>query len=1322
MTRHFISTFVLSLFLGTASLLDAQTINEIVDAQVIDTLFYNGPKDNRINWAIQNKGDNNPDQEFTSSDQLRQALEDDLLLAFTLGDAAAQIPYAQYQSFFNLYSFFWPDAPSNDEGWNFVTLKGIRDTIFLPWADDEHGWATLFATTRFGEGGGAGVDRLHRVGDGSMFGTGFETLLHEFGHTMPGLWDEYTAGEENCGESANITGATEWADIPWRNWVDPLLPIPTPYTEAYLDEVGAFEGGAYAFFGCQRPTARGCYMGAGGFGEGFGLTLCDPCVQRVICFLYQYVDVIENPFPAEEEIIVTGPETITFSADILHPTPNTQTWEWILNGKVIATGIEEVTLTFGACADYELILAVNDTTEWVRYDEKFADTYPKPNEEHRWLIHQSDVPVYDLTAAANSLPADCTGDATGQIDFQTTGGQAPFSFYAQNADLGNPATNLFAGDYQVQVVDANGCSVPLSVGVEQTPILAPRICSEWVDDHWNLSVVDDQYAAGQLTYQWSTGSQEPMLNNVESGTYTVTVTTSEGCSVERSATVVFENPGLQTTATEYPSQIDASTGRIYLDILGGNPAYEISWREKLNKSLTTENNPVILTGGDFGQFAFDEFCLEDLGNSGGACTENEVTFKLIIDDFGNETTWELLDDNAEILFSGGPYPNNFEEVIEMCLPNGCYEFRIYDDFGDGICCQYGYGGYFFLNQNSEVVLESDFTDPFIPENAFDGSLSSKWQVASSGDEFLGYQLSSPGVVKMYAITSADNDPAADPATWRLEASSDGENWVILDQQTGVAFETRLQRQIFQIPNEIPYAYYRLYIEQNNGANYTQLQELEFVGWYDSDPWRTLPQAQGVEDRLFLPPGIYEYRVKDESLLAVVDSVYIGYANTFLAAGLEVVQLDLCQVGLANPNPNYDYLWLADEEGQDLLGTGTSFQPPLSGNYFVQALRLSDGALSQNTRGFSVQVADLPIVENTGDALTIVDPSPDVTYRWYAENVCGDALAEGSSFVPTANGMYYAAAFAEKDYPEPIDPESLGALVIRMDAADINADGEIDDPLPSSSIYDWAFSNGNQWADGSWFALRANYQNGLPVADFATMWLQRIEEGEGPYWTMLMAYEENPLSFPESAPFEGMRPFFPKNNDNSQIYAESAAQATVNGTTYLNGVEVDPLNSGTEYGKFQILGTVLSQQANQEIFYTDTQWEGKIGELMFFNSPLNESTMLGLSEYLRRKWIGQIDLESPKVGIEWTQTLSVEETPFDEVQVFPNPNIGDLSISGLTEGLVLRIVDPLGKVLLQQRTTARTMQIDIRAFPVGMYYLTLEDAEGQHQYVQTLIKQ
>ena len=189
---------------------------DVLNMQIIDTIQYAGSKDNRINWVIQNRGSS-----FANQAEFVQMYQDDLLRSFTLGDEQEISPYAQYRNFFNLYAVWWPDAPSDDEWWSFNIIKQLRDEIFLPWANNETGWATWFSTTKNGGGGGAGLDRDARVGDGKMYGMGYETFLHEFGHTMPGLLDEYSASGEwsggQCWETGNTTGFTTKDDIPWRH-------------------------------------------------------------------------------------------------------------------------------------------------------------------------------------------------------------------------------------------------------------------------------------------------------------------------------------------------------------------------------------------------------------------------------------------------------------------------------------------------------------------------------------------------------------------------------------------------------------------------------------------------------------------------------------------------------------------------------------------------------------------------------------------------------------------------------------------------------------------------------------------------------------------------------------------------------------------------------------------------------------------------------------------------------------------------------------------------------------------------------------------------
>ena len=77
-----------------------------------------------------------------------------------------------------------------------------------------------------------------------------------------------------------------------------------------------------------------------------------------------------------------------------------------------------------------------------------------------------------------------------------------------------------------------------------------------------------------------------------------------------------------------------------------------------------------------------------------ACVPVQV--QVTIDRYGNETTWQILQ-GSNVVASGGPYaqlPANGTQAqapLDLCLPSGCYELRVFDSFGDGNCCAYGNG-------------------------------------------------------------------------------------------------------------------------------------------------------------------------------------------------------------------------------------------------------------------------------------------------------------------------------------------------------------------------------------------------------------------------------------------------------------------------------------------------------------------------------------------------------------------------------------------------------------------------------------------------------
>jgi hypothetical protein len=82
------------------------------------------------------------------------------------------------------------------------------------------------------------------------------------------------------------------------------------------------------------------------------------------------------------------------------------------------------------------------------------------------------------------------------------------------------------------------------------------------------------------------------------------------------------------------------------------------------------------------------------------CPFNELQLNITFDDWAEETWWELLDSNGDVLvFSEeGDYAGEAEFSKTFCLPNGSYTFSIFDAFGDGT------GDYQLIG--SETILAS----------------------------------------------------------------------------------------------------------------------------------------------------------------------------------------------------------------------------------------------------------------------------------------------------------------------------------------------------------------------------------------------------------------------------------------------------------------------------------------------------------------------------------------------------------------------------------------------------------------------------------------
>lgn len=92
-------------------------------------------------------------------------------------------------------------------------------------------------------------------------------------------------------------------------------------------------------------------------------------------------------------------------------------------------------------------------------------------------------------------------------------------------------------------------------------------------------------------------------------------------------------------------------------------------------------------------------------NGSGTCVD--VSFELVLDLFGAETSWEIRDAGGRQLAQGSGYNNKLagqKYLTSLCLPEGCYEVIVRDSDGDGLCCNYGQGSFTVVKTADGSIL------------------------------------------------------------------------------------------------------------------------------------------------------------------------------------------------------------------------------------------------------------------------------------------------------------------------------------------------------------------------------------------------------------------------------------------------------------------------------------------------------------------------------------------------------------------------------------------------------------------------------------------
>lgn len=327
----------------------------------VTTMIDNGPPANRIDLVF--VGDGYLDTELASYVSH---------VNIGLSELFQQEPFETYANYFNVHRV---DVISPESGVDNDPVPGIEvDTALgmafwcsnierllcvdvgaaYSYAENAPDVDQVFAVANSSKYGGAGYTASDLATFSGGNGASPEVAIHEIGHSLGDLADEYDYADGatyNGPEppDANVSIFTEAqmesAGTKWAAWLD-------------VPGIGSFEGAMYNEFGIYRPDSNSKMRS---LNQPFNA----PSIEAFVIHFYQLLSPLDDWTPNDEPLFTTAVVSVT----PLMPVGHSLDIEWLLDGVPIdgATGPTLALATLGELVgEHDLDVVVVDNTPFVR--------------------------------------------------------------------------------------------------------------------------------------------------------------------------------------------------------------------------------------------------------------------------------------------------------------------------------------------------------------------------------------------------------------------------------------------------------------------------------------------------------------------------------------------------------------------------------------------------------------------------------------------------------------------------------------------------------------------------------------------------------------------------------------------------------------------------------------------------------------------------------------------------------------------------------------------------------------------------------------------
>ena len=197
----------------------------------------------------------------------------------------------------------------------------------------------------------------------------------------------------------------------------------------------------------------------------------------------------------------------------------------------------------------------------------------------------------DLIILSIDITNENCNDGAGAIDINVINGTLPYTYTWSNSDVTEDLSGLTAGVYSCVIVDNNGCQVETG---DQTvfnqggllSVSTISITDEVCGDATGQIDVDVTGGATPVTYSWDNGATTEDITGLAAGSYVITATDVNGCSISYTESIQNVSPGFNVSITSTTDEVCGDgTGVIDIAVIGGANPVSYAW----SNGLTTED-------------------------------------------------------------------------------------------------------------------------------------------------------------------------------------------------------------------------------------------------------------------------------------------------------------------------------------------------------------------------------------------------------------------------------------------------------------------------------------------------------------------------------------------------------------------------------------------------------------------------------------------------------------------------------------------------------------------------------------------------------------